>query len=181
MPKRKIFCSIYFCWKAFTYQISENFIKQFEFCHFLHFLSIFAVFCQKRSKKAKIEKLFFCSIFFCLEVSTYQISQNFIKWFEFCKFSSLMVNFGWFLAVFWVYFSCFLAVFWSKKPKSKNSFFVAFSFVRKHLLTKFQKISSNSLNFANFLHLWSILSVFWLFFGQKRAKSKNSFFSILFC
>jgi len=43
--------------------------------------------------------------------------------------------------------------------KSKVIFFVEFSFVGKHLHTKFQKISSNGLDFANFL----IFHLFWLF------------------
>ena len=57
-------------------------------------------------------------------------------------------------------------------PKSNNSFFVAFSFAEKHVNTKFQKISLNSLDSVNLLNFCQ----FWLFFGQKRPKSKNNFF-----
>ena len=57
-------------------------------------------------------------------------------------------------------------------PRSKNSFFVAFSFAEKHVNTKFQKISLNSLDSVNLLNFCQ----FWLFFGQKRPKSKNNFF-----
>jgi len=76
-----------------------------------------------------------------------------------------------------------LAVLWlkngQKRPKSKKSSFVSFCFVREHH-TKFQKISTNGLDFANFIHFWSILAVLWLKNGQKRPKSKKSSF-VSFC
>jgi len=62
----------------------------------------------------------------------------------------------------------------------KKSFFVAFCFVEKHLYTKFQKISSNGLDFANFLHFRSILAVFWLKNGQKRRNPKRFFVAFIF-
>jgi len=87
-----------------------------------------------KSKKKFVE-------FFLLETFTYQISENFIKQFGFCPFSSFLVNFGYFLAKKD-----------QKRPKSKIAFFVEFSFVEKHLHTKFQKISSNGLDCVHFLH-----------------------------
>ena len=66
--------------------------------------------------------------------------------------------------------------FGQKRPKSKLVFVVEFSFVGKHLYTKFQKILSNSMNFANFLHFWSILAVIWPKEDPKMPKSKKSFF-----
>ena len=71
----------------------------------------------------------------------YKISENFTKRFGFSLFSSFLVNFG-----------CFLVKNRPKRPKSEKIVCVAFCFVEKHLNTKFQKISSNSLDFANFLH-----------------------------
>jgi len=53
---------------------------------FFIFLIIFGQ--QKGQKNADIEKQFLHSIFFCWEASTYQISEKFIKQFEFCQFSS---------------------------------------------------------------------------------------------
>ena len=103
-------------------------------------------------------------MFLCWEASTYQISENFIKRFGFCQFSSFFVI----LAVFWLKNG-------QKRLKSKKSFFVAFFFVGKNLHTKFQKILSNSLDFANFLHFMSILAVFG-HKGLKNAKIENNFF-----
>ena len=61
-------------------------------------------------------------------------------------------------------------------PKSKNSFYVAFPFVGKHLHIKFQKILLNGLDFANFLHFRSIFVVFWPIKGPQMLKSENNFF-----
>ena len=52
---------------------------------------------KKTAKNGRNPKIVFCSILFCWEASTYQISENFIKRFRFCQFSSLLVNFGRFL------------------------------------------------------------------------------------
>ena len=97
------------------------------------------------------------------------------------KFQKILSN-GLDFANFLNFFSI-LAVFWpqkgQKRQKSKKKI-VAFSFVGKHLHTKFQKMSSKGLDFANFLHFWSILSVFWFKNGQKRPKSKKSFFVAFF-
>ena len=138
-------------------------------------LPIFFIFCQfllffghKRAKKGQNQKKFICSIFFFWEASTYQISENFIEQFGFSHFFLFF-----FLAVFWLKNG-------QKMPKSKKSFLYHF-FVGNHLHTKFQKILSNSLDFANFLHFWSILAVFWLKKGQKRPKSKKKFFVAFFC
>ena len=71
-----------------------------------------------------------------------------------------------------LHFLSILAVFLAKKCQNrKKVFYVAFPILGKHLLTKFQKISTNGLDIANFLHFLSI----WLFFNkkdQKRPKSK---------
>ena len=108
---------------------------------FLFFLSILAVFWPtKRPKNAKIKKYVFV---------TYQILENVIKRFGFCQFSSFLVNFG-----------CFFTKKDQKMTKSKMIFFCIIFFVGRHLHTKFQKISSNGLDFANFLHFWSIFAVF---------------------
>ena len=119
-----------------------------DIANFLHFLSILAVFWLKNGqKRSKSKKSFFVAFLF-VGKHLHTKYQNFIKRFGYCQFSSFFVNFG-----------CFLVKKRLKRPKSKKSFFVAFCFVEKHLHTKFQKISSNSLDFANFLHFWSILAV----------------------
>ena len=64
-------------------------------------LPIFFIFCQFWlffGQKGQNRKKVFCSIRFCLEASTYKSSENYIKRFEFCQFSSFLVNFGCFLA-----------------------------------------------------------------------------------
>ena len=79
-----------------------------------------------------------------------------------------------------VNFSCFFGKNGQKRLKSKNNFFVAFSFVGKHLNTKFQKISPNGLGLANFHNFLSILAVFLVKKRPKRAKiQKKFFYSIL--
>ena len=153
MPKkgqnRKIvFSWIFFCWEAFTFQISEILSNGLDFANFLNFWSILAVFYQKRPKNVKIKKKVFCCIFFCWEVSTYQISQNVIKRFGFCQFSSSLVNFG-----------CFLPKKCQIRSISKDSFLLNFLLMGS-IYTKFQKILSNSLDFANFLPFRLILAVF---------------------
>ena len=79
--------------------------------------------------------------------------------------------------IFFINFGCFWPTKRPKKAKIKKQFFVEFSCIGKYLQTKFQKISSNSLDFANFIHFWSILAVFWLKSdqksGQKRTISKK--------
>ena len=117
-----------------------------DFANFLHFLSIFDVFWPK---KAKIEKYFFVEFSFVGKHLHTKFQNFFIKKFGFCQFY-----------YFLVYFGCFLAKKYPKNAKIENSSFVAFSFVWKHQPIKFQKISSNGLNFANFLQFWSILAVF---------------------
>ena len=69
----------------------------------------------------------------------------------------------------------FLAVYWPKKhKKGKNC--VEFSSLRSINISKFQKISSNSLNFDN---VQFTFGKFWLFFcqiGKKNAKIKNKLY-----
>ena len=132
---------------------------------FFIFGQFWLLFGQKMAKKAEIEKSFFRSLFFCWERSTYQISENFIEQFGFWQFSSFLVSFG-----------CFLARKSQKMPKSKKVFVVEFSFIGKHLHTKFQEILSNGLDFGNFFHFLSIFNIFWPKKPQKMLKSKNSFF-----
>ena len=132
-------CSIFFCLEASTYQISIKIPSNgLNFAKFLHFWSILAVFWLKNGQKGRNPKKFFVA-FFCWEASTYQISENFIKHFRFCQFSSFLFNFG-----------CFLVKKRPKKAKIQTKFFVAFCFVEKHLHTNFQKILSNGLDFGNF-------------------------------
>ena len=113
--QNRFFYSIFFCWEASTYQISENFINGLHFANFLHFWSILAGPWLKTAKKGQNPKKNNCSIFCCCEASTYQVSGNFIKRFGYCQFHLFLVNFG-----------CFLVKNGQKKPKSKKSFFVAF-------------------------------------------------------
>ena len=167
------------------YQISENFIKRFGFCQFSSFLVNFGCFLvKKRPKKAEIQKKFFQSIFcllrsiyiqnlqhfFCWEVSIYQISENFIKRFGFCRFSSFLVNFGYFLVKKR-----------PKKAKSKKSFFVAFFLLGSIYIPNFRKFHQT----AWILPVFLIFGQFWLFFwlknGQKKAEIQKKNCSILFC
>ena len=76
------------------------------------------------------------------------------------------------------FFDYFLVKKRPKKTKIQKKLFCSNYFVGKHLHTKFQKISSNGLDFANFF----------IFFGcflvkkrPKRPKSKKSFFVSFFC
>ena len=89
------------------------------------------------------------------EASKYQISENFTKRFGICQFSSFLVNFG-----------CLFPKNDQKITKQKKAFFVAFSFVGKHLLTIFQKITSTVWILPNFF----IFCQFWLFFWPRNAK-----------
>jgi len=74
----------------------------------------------------------------------------------------------WILEIFFIFgqfFFCWPRI-GSIIPKTKNSSFVAFSIVGKHLL---QKVSSNDLNFANFLYFWPILAGFFCPKKQKKT------------
>jgi len=65
------------------------------------------------------------------------------------------------LPIFFVFGQFWL--FFTKKDQNgqnKKIFFDEFSFVGKHLHTKFMKILSNGLDIANFLYFWSVLAVF---------------------
>ena len=125
---------------------------------FFIFLIIFGQ--QKGQKNADIEKQFLHSIFFCWEASTYQISEKFTKQFEFCQFSSFLVNFG-----------CF---FWPKnannkakeRPKSKNCFLLNFLLLRIIYIQNFRKFHQT----VWILPILLIYGQFWLFFGQQRPK-----------
>ena len=72
----------------------------------------------------------------------------------------------WILPIFFI-FGCFLVKKRRKKAEIKKiNIFCSIFFVGKHLHTKFQKISSNGLDFANFL----CFCQFWPFFVKKRPK-----------
>ena len=119
-PKSKnSFCWVFFCWEAFTYHISENFIKRFEFCQFSSFLVNLSCFFNENHKKIdKVKKSSIWSIFFCWEDSTYQISENFINGLNFANF---------------LHFWLILAVLWPKKTK-KGQNRKSVSVVNFHLL-----------------------------------------------
>ena len=96
--KKRFFAAFFVLLGSIYSPISENVIKRFESANFLHFWSNLAVFWLKKcQKKAEIQKKVFLQHFFCWEASTNQISENFIKPFRFCQFSSFLVNFGCFL------------------------------------------------------------------------------------
>ena len=109
--------------------------------NFLYFWSILTVFWLKNGQKTpKYKKSFF--IAFSLLGSIY--IPNFRKFHQ-------MV---WILAIFlFFYFCCFLVKKRPKKAEIEKKFFCSIFFVGKHLHTKFQKISSNGLDFANFYFL----------------------------
>ena len=123
-----------------------------DFANFLHFWSISAVFLAKKSQNRKIAFL----LNFFLLGSIY--IPNFRKLYQTVLILPIFFIFG----QFWLFFGQKKA----QKCQNQKCFFVAFSFVGKHQFTKFQKISSNGLNFANFLHFGQ----FRMFFGQKKAK-----------
>ena len=166
-----LFVAFSFVGKYLNTKFQKILSNGLDFAIFFHSRSILAVFLAKKAQEMPKSKNSFLSIFFCWEASNikYQISENFIKQFGFCQSFSFLVNFG-----------CFLAKNGQKRLKLKNSFFVAFSFVGKHLNSKFLKIPPNGLGLANFLHFWSFLAVFWLKNGHKKPKSKKSFF-VAFC
>ena len=113
---------------------------------------------------AKIQKEFFCSIFLLGSIYI----PNFRKFYQTV----------WILPIFLI-FCQFWLLFWPKKKAKRGQnrkivFFVEFSFVGKHLHTKFQK---------NYQTVW-ILPIFfnfcqfWLFLAKKAPKmpkSKNCF------
>ena len=83
----------------------------------------------------------------------------------------------WILAIFFIFgqFLLFFGQKMAKKGCNRKIIFLQHFFVGKHIHTKFQKISLNGLDFANFLHFGSILTVFQpkqAKIGQKRQKSK---------
>ena len=119
-------------------KISSNGLN---FASFLHFRPILAVFFGPKRLKSKIN---FCSIFFCWEASTYQISENFIKQFGFWKFSLFLIN-----------FRCFLAKKWPKKVEIKKIIF----------LQHFLSLGSIYIpNFRKFHRTVWILPIFLFFF-----------------
>ena len=126
-----------------------------DFANFLNFWSILAVFWLKNGQKRPKSKKVFLQHFVLLR-------------------SIYIPHFRKFYKTVWI--QQILFIFGQKTtPKYKKMFFVAFYFVGKHLYTKFQKISSNSLDFANFLHFLSILAVFsqLRFFGKSLAISRK--------
>ena len=140
-----------------------------DFANSLHFWSILAVFWLKTAKKGRNPKKEFCRIFVVDGKHLYT---------KFQKISSNSLDFANFLN-FW----SILAVFWlkndQKMPESKKKNCKTF-FVGKHLHSKFQKISSNGLDFSNFF-FGCFLAIFCLKNGQKRPKSEKSFFVAFFC
>ena len=121
---------------------------------YLIFFINFDCFLAKKATKNMI----FCWIFFCWEASKYSFSENFIKRFVFCKFSSLFVNFG-----------SILALFCPKNAEIEKQFFVAFSFVGKLLHIKFQE---NFIKRFGFCQFSSFLVNFGYFLAKKSPKSK---------
>ena len=81
------------------------------------------------------------------------------------------------ILAFFYFFSALFCPFRPKKAKSKIGLCFEFSFTKRHLHTKFQKISSNGLDFGNFF----FFAVFWLKNGQKRRESKKSFLQHFLC
>ena len=90
--------------------------------------------------------------------------RKFYQRFGFCQFSSFLVNFG-----------CFLV----RKPKNaeiqKNVFCWIF-FCWEAFTSQISEISSNGLDFANFLHKWSILAVFL----AKKCQNRKTVFVVEF-
>ena len=136
--QKTVFYSIFFCWEASKDQILKKIISNgLDFGNFLNFLSILAVFLPKKAKTKKLKNCKFYFIGKHLPTKFQKMLSNSLDFANFLHFLSI-------LAVFWPKIG-------SKMPKSKNNLFVAFSFVGKRLHTKFQKISSNGLNFGKFL------------------------------
>ena len=133
---------------------------------FSFFFAVFLV--KKRPKKAEIQKVFFCSIFF--------VGEHLHSKFQ--KISSNGLDFG--KKSFWLFFGCFLIEKRPKKAEIQKKFFYSIFFVGKHLHTKFQKTSSNGLDFGNFI----FFAVFCCFLVKKRPKKaeiqKKFFCSIFF-
>ena len=95
-PKKPVKCQFLFLNFLLLRSIHILIFRKFhEMVWILLIVSVFSqflvFFVQKRPKNAKIEKKLFCWIFFYWEAFAYQISENFIKRFGFCKFSSFLV------------------------------------------------------------------------------------------
>ena len=108
-------------------------LKSLDFGNFLHFGLFWLFLGQKMVKKGWNWKLIFLQHFLLLG-RIYII--NFRKFHQTIWILPIFFIFG----QFWLFF---LPKKDQKMTKSKENIFVAFSFVEKHLLTKFQKISSN--------------------------------------
>ena len=134
-----------------------------DLANFLYFLSILAVFWLKNGQKTPKYKKKIYSIYF--------VGKHLHTKFQ--KKLSNGLDFG-------IFFNFFLALFCQKKAKkgkkrqkSKIGLSGEYSFTKRHLHTKFQKNSSNGLDFANFLHFWSIFTVFLV---KKRPKKGQKVF-----
>jgi hypothetical protein len=146
--KNSFFIEFSFVGKHLHTKFQKILSNGLDSANFLHFLSIFAVFLAKKCENRKIVFLLNFLLLGSIYIPNFR---NFIKWFGFCQFSSFLVNFG-----------CFFG----KKCQNQKIVFLEFSFVRKHLRTKFQKILPNGLD----LPIFSFFVKFGCFFGKKMPK-----------
>ena len=129
---------------------------------------------NKKAKKCQNRKIFFLKHFLMLE-SIYLL--NFRKFYQTVWNLPIFLIFG----KFWLFFGCFMA---KKGQNQKIVIFVKFSFVGKHLHTKFWEASTYQISEFFYQMVWIlpiffIFCQFWLFFTkkyQKMTKSKNNIF-----
>ena len=139
--------SIFFVGKHLHTKFQKLSSNGLDFANFLHFCQ-FRPFSVKKGQKRQKSKIGLSGEF------------SFTKRHLHTKFQKISSNGLDFANFYFFYFGCFLVKKRPKKAEIQKKFFCNIFFVGKHLHAKFQKISSNGLDFANFLHFWSILAVF---------------------
>ena len=120
--------------------------------------------CQKKPEKEQIQKIVFVEFSFVTKHLLDKF-QKISSQFEFWQFSSFLVN----LAVYWLLFCPKKA---KQNTKFKKKFFCGFFFCCETSTKQISENFINGLNFASFLHFWSILAVYWLLFLPKKGQKK---------
>ena len=109
MPKKAkieqwFFCWIFFCCEAFTYQISEKFIKRFVICQYSSFFVNFGCCLTKKYKKMTKSKIVIFVVF-------YFVGKHLLT-----KFQKILLN-DWILPIYFI-FGQFWLLFYQKRPNS---------------------------------------------------------------
>ena len=149
--KKSFFCSIFFCWEAFTYGISENFIKRFGFCQLSSFLVNFGCFFWPKMPKSN---------------NSFFVEFSFVWKHLHIKFQISLANGLDF--VNYLHFCSILHFFYQKRPKNdkieKKFFLQHFPLLGSIYLPNLRK----SYQTVWILPIHFIFGQYWLFFFTKR-------------